>query len=152
MRPSPEPNHVELVEAVKALANFAYSNRFSGAGILKGLKVSRIVGLYGTAGRDWLWGVLGNILDGEMLDACLPFAPAVLVLDLHYRIGEDRSDEAFHRCNAQFLANCVMCARMRHGWWSPRRYALVKTARKLRSELDEKGLDAWRSRGAVAVG
>ena len=152
MRPSPEPNHAELVEAVKALANFAYSSRFDGAELMKGLKVSRIVGLYGNAGAGWLWGVLGQVVDEGMLDACMPFMPAVLVLDLTYRIGDDRSDEAFHRCNAQFLANCVMCARMRHGWWSPRRYALVKTARKLRSELDEKGLAAWRSRGAVAVG
>ena len=141
--------HNALVRHSRLLGTYAQTNHLIGWGILKGVKVSMIISMYGNDGDDWPWrmieGVVGKVDRGE----CMALAPAIFILDLHYRILEDRSEESFRKCNSEFLSNCVRCARLAHGWWSPKRYSLIRTAKGLRARMDEYGYVAWQSKGAV---
>ena len=139
--------HDALVNYSRLLGTYARTNNLLGWDILKGVKVSRIVGIYGNDGEGWLWkmveGVVGNLDRSE----CRVFAPAVFILDIHYRIMEDRSEESFHKCNSEFLSNCIKCARLAHGWWSLKRYSLVKMAKDFYMKMDEDGYVAWQNKG-----
>ena len=139
--------HNALVKYSRILGTYAQSNHLLGWNILNGIKVSRIVGIYGNGGEDWLWkmveGVVGNLDRNE----CRVLAPAVFILDIHYRIMEDRSEESFHKCNSEFLSNCIKCARLAYGWWSLKRYSLVRMAKGLQAKMDEYGYVAWKNKG-----
>ena len=141
--------HDALVNYSRLLGTYARTNNLLGWDILKSVKVSRIVGIYGNDGEGWLWkmveGVVGRLDRGE----CSVLAPAIFILDLHYRIMEDRSEESFRKCNSEFLSNCIRCARLAHGWWSPKRYSLIRTAKGFRARMDEYGYVAWQSKGAA---
>ena len=141
--------HNALVRHSRLLGTYAQTNHLTGWGILKGVKVSMIISMYGDDGDDWPWrmieGVVGKVDRGE----CMALAPAIFILDLHYRILEDRSEESFHKCNSEFLSNCIRCARLAHGWWSPKRYSLIRTAKGFRARMDKDGYVAWQSKGAV---
>ena len=120
-----------------------------GWGILKGVKVSTIISMYGNDGEDWLWRMIEGVVGKVDRSECTALAPAIFILDLHYRILEDRSEESFRKCNSEFLSNCVRCAHLAHGWWSPKRYSLIRTAKGFRARMDECGYVAWQSKGAV---
>ena len=139
--------HDALVNYSRLLGTYARTNNLLGWNILNGVKVSRIVGIYGNDGEGWLWkmveGVVGNLDRSE----CSVLAPAIFILDIHYRIMEDRSEESFHKCNSEFLSNCIKCARLAHGWWSLKRYSLIRMAKGLQAKMDEDGYLAWKNKG-----
>ena len=141
--------HNALVRHSRLLGTYAQSNRLIGWGILKGVKVGMIISMYGDDGDDWPWRMIEGVVGKVDRSECTAFAPAIFILDLHYRILEDRSEESFRKCNSEFLSNCVRCARLAHGWWSPKRYSLIRTAKGFRARMDECGYVAWQSRGAV---
>ena len=141
--------HNALVRHSRLLGTYAQTNRLTGWGILKGVKVSMIISMYGNDGDDWPWRMIEGVVGKVDRSECMTLAPAIFILDLHYRILEDRSEESFHKCNSEFLSNCVRCARLAHGWWSPKRYSLIRTAKGFRARMDEYGYVAWQSRGAV---
>lgn len=141
--------HNALVRHSRLLGNYAQTNHLIGWGILKGVKVSMIISIYGNDGDDWPWRMIEGVVGKVDRSECMALAPAIFILDLHYRILEDRSEESFHRCNSEFLSNCVRCARLAHGWWSPKRYSLIRTAKGFRARMDEYGYVAWQSKGAV---
>jgi hypothetical protein len=141
--------HNALVNYSRRLGTYAQTNHFLGWDILNGVKVSRIVDIYGNYGGGWLWrmveGVVGNLDRNE----CRALASAIFILDINYKILEDRSEESFHRCNSEFLSNCIKCARLAHGWWSPKRYSLIRTAKDFRVKMDEYGYVAWQNNGRI---
>lgn len=141
--------HNALVRHSRLLGTYAQTNRLTGWGILKGVKVSTIISMYGNDGEDWLWRMIEGVVGKVDRSECTALAPAIFILDLHYRILEDRSEESFRKCNSEFLSNCVRCARLAHGWWSPKRYSLIRTAKGFRARMDKDGYVAWQSRGAV---
>ena len=141
--------HNALVRHSRLLGTYAQTNRLIGWGILKGVKVSMIISMYGNDGDDWPWRMIEGVVGKVDRSECMTLAPAIFILDLHYRILEDRSEESFRKCNSEFLSNCVRCARLAHGWWSPKRYSLIRTAKGFRARMDEYGYVAWQSRGAV---
>lgn len=141
--------HNALVRHSRLLGTCAQTSHLTGWDILKGVKVSMIISIYGNDGDDWPWRMIEGVVGKVDRSECMALAPAIFILDLHYRILEDRSEESFRKCNSEFLSNCVRCARLAHGWWSPKRYSLIRTAKGLRARMDEYGYVAWQSRGAV---
>ena len=141
--------HNALVRHSRLLGTYAQTNRLIGWGILKGVKVGMIISMYGNDGDDWLWRMIEGVVGKVDRSECTALAPAIFILDLHYRILEDRSEESFRKCNSEFLSNCVRCARLAHGWWSPKRYSLIRTAKGLRARMDECGYMMWQRKGAV---
>lgn len=136
-----------LVHHSRLLGTYAQTNQLLGWNILKGVKVSRIVGIYGNDGDDWLWRMIEGVVGKLDRSECRVFAPAIFILDINYRILEDRSEESFHRCNSEFLSNCIKCARLAHGWWSLKRYSLVRMAKGFHMKMDEDGYLAWQNHG-----
>ena len=141
--------HNALVRHSRLLGTCAQTNKLIGWSILKGVKVSMIISIYGNDGDDWLWRMIEGVVGKVDRSECMALAPAVFILDLHYRILDDRSEESFRKCNSEFLSNCVRCARLAHGWWSPKRYSLIRTAKGFRARMDKDGYVAWQSKGAV---
>ena len=139
--------HDALVNYSRLLGTYARTNNLLGWDILKGVKVSRIVGIYGNDGEDWLWKMVEGVVGRLDRNECRVLAPAIFILDIHYRIMEDRSEESFHKCNSDFLSNCIKCARLAHGWWSLKRYSLVKMAKDFYMKMDEDGYVAWKNKG-----
>lgn len=142
--------HNSLVKYSRLLGTYAHANNFLGWSILKGVKVGRIVDIYGNVGDDWLWKMTEGVVGKMDKNECRVLAPAIFILDIHYRILEDRSEESFHRCNSEFLSNCVKCARLAHGWWNPKRYSIIRTAKDFHMKMDECGSVAWQNKGVVA--
>jgi len=143
--------HNALVNYSRLLGTYAQTNHFLGWDILKGVKVSRIVDIYGKTDGDWLWRMIEGVVGKLDRNECRVLAPAIFILDLHYRILEDRSEESFHKCNSEFLSNCIKCARLAHGWWSLKRYSLIRTAKDFRVKMDEDGYVAWQNKGVDTV-
>ena len=141
--------HNALVRHSRLLGTYAQTNKLIGWDILKGVKVSMIISIYGNDGEDWPWRMIEGVVGKVDRSECTALAPAIFILDLHYRILEDRSEESFRKCNSEFLSNCVRCARLAHGWWSPKRYSLIRTAKGFRARMDKDGYVAWQSKGAV---
>ena len=141
--------HNALVRHSRLLGTYAQTNKLIGWDILKGVKISMIISMYGNDDDDWSWRMIEGVVGKVDRSECMALAPAIFILDLHYRILEDRSEESFRKCNSEFLSNCVRCARLAHGWWSPKRYSLIRTAKGFRARLDEYGYVAWQSKGAV---
>ena len=141
--------HNALVRHSRLLGTYAQTNHLTGWSILKGVKVSMIISMYGDDGDDWPWRMIEGVVGKVDRSECTALAPAIFILDLHYRILEDRSEESFRKCNSEFLSNCVRCARLAHGWWSPKRYSLIRTAKGFRARMDKDGYVAWQSKGAV---
>ena len=141
--------HNALVRHSRLLGTYAQTNKLIGWGILKGVKVSMIISMYGNDGDDWPWRMIEGVVGKVDRSECTALAPAIFILDLHYRILEDRSEESFRKCNSEFLSNCIRCARLAHGWWSPKRYSLIRTAKGFRARMDKDGYVAWQSKGAV---
>ena len=139
--------HNVLVKYSRFLGTYAQTNHLLGWDILNGIKVSRIVGIYGNGGEDWLWRMIEGVVGRLDRSECRVLAPAIFILDIHYRIMEDRSEESFHKCNSEFLSNCIKCARLAHGWWSLKRYSLVRMAKGLQAKMDEDGYVAWKNKG-----
>lgn len=139
--------HDALVDCSRLLGTYARTNNLLGWSILKGVKVSRIVGIYGNGGEGWLWKMVEGVVGKLDRNECRVLAPAIFILDIHYRIMEDRSEESFHKCNSEFLSNCIKCARLAHGWWSLKRYSLVRMAKGFHMKMDEDGYLAWQNHG-----
>lgn len=137
-----------LVDSARTIGTFGYVHHLNGSDILHGLKVSRIVGLYGKGGSKWLWrifdGVVGDFGD---LSKDRIFEPALLILDLRYRILEDRTEVAFHQTNDDFLSNCIRCVRFRHGFLNPRRYLSIRRAKILHGLFESNGFGFWQGNG-----
>ena len=141
--------HNALVRHSMLLGTYAQTNHLIGWDILKGVKVGMIISIYGNDGDDWLWRMIEGVVGKVDRSECMALAPAIFILDFHYRILEDRSEESFRKCNSEFLSNCVRCARLAHGWWSPKRYSLIRTSKGFRARMDKDGYVAWQSKGAV---
>lgn len=139
--------HDALVNCSRLLGTYARTNNLLGWSILKGVKVSRIVGIYGNGGEGWLWKMVEGVVGKLDRNECRVLAPAIFILDIHYRIMEDRSEESFHKCNSEFLSNCIKCAHLAHGWWSLKRYSLVRMAKGFHMKMDEEGYVAWQNKG-----
>lgn len=136
--------HRLMLEKTRRLATTCVSMRFEGASILNGMKVGRLMALYDGMGPNWSHKVIAEII--EHLDLC--FEPAAFLLDVQYRVNEDRNDESFHLCNLQFYHNCCLLAKSSYGWWRPRRYSLLKSAKALYDACEMYGMASWRNRGA----
>lgn len=143
--------HDSLVNYSRILGTCAQTNNLLGWSILEGVKVSRIISIYGNDSEDWLWKMIEGVVGKVDRNECRVFAPAIFILDIHYRILEDRSEESFRRCNSEFLSNCVKCACLAHGWWSLKRYSLIRTAKNFRMKIDEGGYLAWQNHGIDIV-
>ena len=141
--------HNALVRHSRLLGTYAQTSHLTGWSILKGVKVSMIISIYGNDGDDWPWRMIEGVVGKVDRSECMALVAASLILVLHYRILEDRSVESCRKCNSEFLSNCVRCARLAHGWWSPKRYSLIRTAKGFRARMDKDGYVAWQSRGAV---
>ena len=139
--------HDALVNYSRLLGTYARTNNLLGWDILKGVKVSRIVGIYGNDGEGWLWRMVEGVVGKVDRNECSVLAPAIFILDIHYRIMEDRSEESFHKCNSEFLSNCIKCAHLAHGWWSLKRYSLIRMAKGFHMKMDEDGYVAWKNKG-----
>ena len=132
-----------LIAKARKLATYCVSHRFDGIQILKGMKLSQLSAMYDGIGPDWSGRVIAGIIE-HIHDE---FEPAAFLLDVQYRIESDRSDAAFHRCNHQFYDNCVRCAKASYGWWRPKRYRLIRSAKVLLDACEEHGMECWRNRG-----
>ncbi len=67
---------------------------------------------------------------------------AALIHDLHYHAGGD--PEARRLVDKSFLRNCGISARSAYGWWDPRRYAALRSAKRFYRLLRLFGGMAWR--------
>ncbi len=143
--------HNALVNYSRLLGTYAQIHHFLGWEILKGVKVSRIVGIYGKSEGDWLWKLIESVVGKLDKNEYRILAPAIFILDLHYRIMEERDEASFHKCNSEFLSNCIKCARLAHGWWSMKRYSLIRLAKSLYAKMDGDGYGAWQNRGDDTV-
>ena len=135
--------HRRLVDKARALGTFCVEHGFEGISVLAGMKVGYLTTIYDGIGPNWSFSVVAEIIDHISLD----FEPAGFLLDVQYRTLDDRSEEAFHRCNLQFYHNCVKCAKAKHGWWSLARYRLIRSAKVLYEACEEHGLESWNRRG-----
>lgn len=138
-----------LIGKARELATRCHRDGFDGSWILDGMKVSRIVAMYGDGGSDWLWGMLRSMVDEDALFDDPLLEPAVFLLGVHYRMNPDRSESSMRKCNREFLRNCVRCVRSRHGLLSPRRYAGIWKSHRMLGSLERNCEHAWRNRGLV---
>jgi hypothetical protein len=131
------------VRQARDLGTFGYKNKFEGFDIIRGMKVSCIINLFGDSDRNWLWGMLELMVGQLDKDKMRIFSPAVFFLNLHYLLQKDRSESAMRKVNGQFLENCIVCVKQRHGFFSPKRYKEIKMARELHERLEANSLDFW---------
>ena len=135
--------HRLFVDKARKLANYCVEHGFEGTEVLRGMKVSQLAGMYDGIGPNWSWHVLASIIDHVSYE----FEPAAFLLDVQYKAEFDRSIDMFHLCNHQFYQNCVKCVKMNYGWWNPKRYSLVRSAKVLYDACEEHGIESWNSKG-----
>lgn len=136
-----------FIEKAKKLASVCVKNNFDGIEVMVGLKVSQLCICYDGIGPEWSTGVIVGII--EHIDHF--FEPAAFLLDVQYHAKEDRSVESFLLCNKQFFNNCAKLIKKEYGWWRPKRYRLLKSARILHNACNDHGLDSWLKRGNLHV-
>lgn len=139
--------HNALVGSARNFATFCDSNKFEGANILQGLKVSKIVYLYEQSeGGNWLWGMLESMCGKISREKLRVFLPAIFLLNIQYNFQENRSEETMHKCNEQFLNNCILCSKKRYGIIGIARYVSIRRAKKLFLSIEENCKSFWESK------
>ena len=144
-----QENTSGLVNQARLLATYCYLHKFEGSEILKGIKVSCITNLYAKRGTNWLWQFIEDIVGSVNGDSRQLFAPAVFLLNIQYSIVKDRSLNAFHKCNEQFLSNCVQLCKTRYHFLHPRRYRSIKMAKKWFMMISEGGVAHWEAKNSA---
>ena len=136
-------NHNLLINQARTLGTYCHKHKFKGIEVMKGVKVSCITKLYGECGSNWLWRIIESIIPDFSKTDFRDFDPAVFLLDMQYNLQKDRSESAMRKVNGQFLENCIVCVKQRHGFFSPKRYKEIKMARELHEKLEANSLDFW---------
>lgn len=147
-----QENTSMLVGNARTLATYCYENKFDGREILVGMKVSCITNLYSKKGIDWHWRIVEGIVGEIKSEERQLFAPAVFLLNIQYSIAEDRSINAFHKCNEQFLSNCIRLCKSKFHFLHPKRYRFIKKARQWLALINERGISSWNSKNSTILG
>ena len=137
-------DHDALIKQARLFGNYCHANKFEGIGICKGVKVSHFVNLFASNGGSWLWAMVESIIGAVDSDKRSVFDPAVFLLNMQYCLQSDKSEAMFHKCNQQFLANCVKCAKLKYSFVNPKRYASIKFAKELFEKLENTESPYWR--------
>lgn len=136
--------HAAIVKRANSIGKFCYDNKFEGVMIFKGVSVRMFKSDFCENDSNWLWGMIESIVGGFDFDMKSVFEPAVLLLNMQYKYQKDRGDEMFHKCNQQFLANCIKCAKLRYGFLSPKRYSSIRYAKDVFAKLDATVPSCWK--------
>lgn len=136
--------HTSLVRQARNFGMYGYKHKFEGIEICKGVKVSHFINLFASKGGSWLWAMVESIIGAVDRDKRSVFDPAVFLLNMQYRLQSDKSEAMFHKCNQQFLANCVKCAKLEYSFVNPKRYASIKFAKELFEKLESTESPYWR--------
>ena len=133
-----------LLARARTLANFCHSKKLNGWEILRGIKMSKITSLFGKNGINWNWSILEKVFGKLDKSKCDCLSPAIFLFNIQYRgVGEDRSVEAFHNCNLNFLLNAIMCIKLRYSWINIRRYLMMRLVKRIFKVIEQAGLEYW---------
>ena len=144
--------HTSLVRQARNFGMYGYKHKFEGFNIIKGMKVSRIIGLFGNSEKNWLWGMLESMVGKIDKDKFKIFSPAVFFLNLHYRLIKDRSEDSMRDSNLKFLKNCIICAKIFYCFINPKRYAAIQLAKHVYELVENNCTECWKCNGETREG
>lgn len=128
-----------MLKKIDRLASDCFRYELEDRNILVGKSVTTLTTYYNGIGPDFTPDYLLNVIDCMKED----FEPAALIHDLQCALEKNRSFDNFVRVNAVFFTNCVKIAKIKYGIFSPKRYGLINSAKRLVKECNGNG--GWES-------